>query len=412
MTRLLWISDAGSHTGFGRVTQEIAGGLSRRGHDVSVLALNYAGDHHQPSIDAGLKLYRANLYGENDSFGARRVRELIETIKPEVVVIVHDPAAVWQYLFENPYDPTQSILGQPVIAYCPVDGYDYPPDWVELLPQAVSFVAMSEHGQRTFSPSGLVYHGVNPDEFWPVHERPIEYAGALLETKEQCKRAVGIDPDQFVILRVDTNSGRKDYAATFKAVCPLLERHREFTLYIHANTDPRLPGVNIPVMLNRYDLAPGQVVETPFRNSTLGWPQERMNILYNAADVFVSTSRGEGYGLSLAEAAACGVPVVAQNVSAIPEVVGPGGVLIEPQRRITVPAGQDLWLADIDAFTETIERLYTDPVWRDDLGLAGRKHVTESFNGWDTAVDRFHDFIESAAARWRQSQEATTDGPD
>jgi glycosyltransferase involved in cell wall biosynthesis len=366
------------------------------GHDISVLGLNYLGDYSPEIKD--LKVYRANTKSHEDTFGTRRVAELVELVDPEVIVIAHDPQAIWQYIFQNPWDPKQSLLTRPIIAYVPVDGYDYPPDLVELLPRAVNFVAMSQHGAGTFKPSTVVYHGIDADDFYPM------------EDKRACREALGLDPDKFLILRVDTNSGRKDYAATIKAVAPLLEKHRDMALHLHASGDPRMPGVNIPVMVSRYDLAPDQFSVSDLPTSTTGWPTEKLRTLYNAADLFVTTSRGEGFGLTIAEALACGVPVVAQNVAAIPEVVGPGGVLIEPQRRLTVPAGQDLWLADIDAFTEAIEQLYTNEVWRVELGLAGRKHVTESFR-WDTAVDRFNDFIEATSSRWRASQEATTDEP-
>jgi len=52
--------------------------------------------------------------------------------------------------------------------------------------------------------------------------------------------------------------------------------------------------------------------------------------LYQAADVFVDPSLFEGFGLQVAEAMACGVPVITSNVSSLPEVVGDAGVLVDP----------------------------------------------------------------------------------
>ena len=102
-----------------------------------------------------------------------------------------------------------------------------------------------------------------------------------------------------------------------------------------------MPGVNLEVMASRFDIRDGQLRYSGVPNSLVGWSQLWLLILYNAADVFITTSRGEGFGLTVAEALACGVPVIAQNVSAIPEVVGPGGVLLDPERLHTVPAGPD-----------------------------------------------------------------------
>jgi len=51
--------------------------------------------------------------------------------------------------------------------------------------------------------------------------------------------------------------------------------------------------------------------------------------LYRLADVFVFPSMYEGFGLPVLEAMASGTPVVANNVSSIPEVAGDGAYLVE-----------------------------------------------------------------------------------
>jgi glycosyltransferase involved in cell wall biosynthesis len=51
-------------------------------------------------------------------------------------------------------------------------------------------------------------------------------------------------------------------------------------------------------------------------------PEEEKKLWYHAADLFVYPSLYEGFGLPVAEAMACGVPVVTSNVSSLPEVVG------------------------------------------------------------------------------------------
>lgn len=51
---------------------------------------------------------------------------------------------------------------------------------------------------------------------------------------------------------------------------------------------------------------------------------------YNAATLFAYPSRYEGFGLPVAEAMACGTPVVASNRSSLPEIVGDAGVLADP----------------------------------------------------------------------------------
>lgn len=57
---------------------------------------------------------------------------------------------------------------------------------------------------------------------------------------------------------------------------------------------------------------------------------EHMPYLYNACECFVYPSFYEGFGLPPIEAMSCGVPVIASNVTSIPEVVKDSAILINP----------------------------------------------------------------------------------
>lgn len=59
-------------------------------------------------------------------------------------------------------------------------------------------------------------------------------------------------------------------------------------------------------------------------------PQNDLVCIYNLATVFVHPSFYEGFGLQVLEAMACGCPVIASNVSSLPEVIGNAGVLVDP----------------------------------------------------------------------------------
>ncbi len=59
-------------------------------------------------------------------------------------------------------------------------------------------------------------------------------------------------------------------------------------------------------------------------------PEDELVLLYNAASVFVLPSLYEGFGLPVIEAMACGTPVIASNVSALPEVTGDAALLVDP----------------------------------------------------------------------------------
>jgi glycosyltransferase involved in cell wall biosynthesis len=90
--------------------------------------------------------------------------------------------------------------------------------------------------------------------------------------------------------------------------------------------------------------------------------------LLATADVFVLSSHSEGLPLSILEAMATGLPVVASNVGGVSEVV------VEGDTGLLVPPG------DAQSLAAAIERLLEDPVLRRRLGEAGRIRAAEHFD--------------------------------
>jgi len=82
----------------------------------------------------------------------------------------------------------------------------------------------------------------------------------------------------------------------------------------------------------------------------------------------VHPARWEGFGLALLEAMLASKPVVATNVSSIPEIVvdGETGVLVPPR--------------DASALAAAIDRLVADPALRRRMGEAGRARVDAVFD--------------------------------
>lgn len=104
-------------------------------------------------------------------------------------------------------------------------------------------------------------------------------------------------------------------------------------------------------------------------------PDRDLPALYNAAELYVGVSRlmeqrVEGFGISLAEASACGLPVIAGRSGGIPAAVSDGetGLLVDAERA--------------EAVAEAVARLLDDPGLRARLGIAGRRAVESHYN-WD-----------------------------
>ncbi|MEA3459496.1 MAG: glycosyltransferase family 1 protein, partial [Chloroflexota bacterium] len=63
-----------------------------------------------------------------------------------------------------------------------------------------------------------------------------------------------------------------------------------------------------------------------------GWvPEEDKPALYSGARAFIFPSLYEGFGLPVLEAMTCGTPVIASDRTSLPEVVGEGGILVNPE---------------------------------------------------------------------------------
>jgi glycosyltransferase involved in cell wall biosynthesis len=92
-----------------------------------------------------------------------------------------------------------------------------------------------------------------------------------------------------------------------------------------------------------------------------GFPDEQMARLVRGASVAVSLSSYEGFGIPLLEAMAAGVPVVAANRTAFPEVVGDAGFLVDP--------------ADCNEIAALVRDLINDHGMRTEYIARGRKRA-------------------------------------
>ena len=110
-------------------------------------------------------------------------------------------------------------------------------------------------------------------------------------------------------------------------------------------------------------------------------PPKDMPSVYQMSDILLSPTVREGFGLAVAEAMACGLPVVASNCSSIPELVnhGKGGFLC--------PVG------DVEAFAEKINLLADSPGLRKEMGEYNRNKVEKMFT-LERMVNEYRDLFE------------------
>lgn len=92
-------------------------------------------------------------------------------------------------------------------------------------------------------------------------------------------------------------------------------------------------------------------------------PRRDLGGMYRAALALVYPTRFEGFGAPVLEAMSLGCPVIAADVTAVPEVVGDSGILLSPD--------------DLPGWTEAMSKLCADEALRDELSLRGLERAAE-----------------------------------
>ncbi len=179
-----------------------------------------------------------------------------------------------------------------------------------------------------------LYHGVTAE--FKVIKEP-----ATLASVRQ-KYGLG---DRSFILSLGTIQPRKNYRRLIQAFAKI---DRSFSLVIGGGKGWKYE--NILAEVARQGLEK--------RVHFLGFVADAdLPALYNAASLFVLPSLYEGFGLPLLEAMSCGTPVIASNRSAMPEVVGQAGLLVDPR--------------DTPAIAAAISKVLADPNLQQRLSQAG-----------------------------------------
>ena len=397
-----------SHTGFGIVTEALGSRLVAAGVDVRVIALNHRGEPVKGLLAGRVwpaDTMEQHFRGSSGKAIDGTLWQMLDSDdewKPDAVLAIADVSGLLYYIGQS----VESWRTVPVYHYCPIEGDNLTPMWRQLW-DMFQPVAMSDYGQRIISehigrPVPRIYHGVDTETFYPVSPgKPIRFDGNTFRSKDDCKDKFSLGGRK-VILRADRNVVRKNFDALFRAFVPIAEADPLVDLVLHCRPiDPE--GIDLwQEILRLPEPLRERVKFTNIHDTFRGLPQAGLAVLYNAADIYMTTTGGEGFGLTIAEAMACGVPIVSTGWAAEIEVIGDGGVIVPPLHDsygnpvVTHSRfGMDWAVPDPAAFAEPVIRLLNSPRGRRDLGAAGRLHVQRSFS-WDTAAAQFLDLLSPA----------------
>jgi glycosyltransferase involved in cell wall biosynthesis len=217
-----------------------------------------------------------------------------------------------------------------VAMWTPIDHEPCPPPIAAVLRESNAVpIAMSKFGEAQLQAAGLdalyVPHAIDTSIFKP-------------SKKALARTAMNIPKEGFLVGMVAANRGnpgRKMIPEALEAFKTLRDEHSDAMLYLHMEMSGRFDGVNVVDYINRIGLDREAVTFCDqYRVIHYPWPPERMAGIFNAFDVLLMPSGGEGFGIPAVEAAACGVPAITSDYSAQPEL-NPAGWLVSGQHNYT-----------------------------------------------------------------------------
>lgn len=306
--RILWASNApwvGS--GYGVQTAQAVRRIKAAGHDIAI-ASNY-GLSGETRVWEGIPVYAGGL----DAYGNDVLPALYHAWRaeggnvPTALITLFD---VWVY--KNP-----DFDAIPISGWAPVDHYPVPPEVRNFVTKHKP-IAMSRFGQRAFREAGV-------DAYYVPHA--IETA-IFRPTPSRVREALNVPADAFLVMINAANKGnvppRKGWHEMLVAFASFARTHPDAYLYLHTDLDGH-GGVALRVLLGSLGLTEDRVRVVPQIPYRLGQVSSAMLAeLYSAADVKLSASYGEGFGVTDIEAQACGCPTIVTDFSAQSELSGAG----------------------------------------------------------------------------------------
>lgn len=412
--KLLWVGHAGVESGFGRVTHNVLAELSKT-WEVACLGVGHRGDPHNHPF----RIYPAVRWmDDGDEWGTSRLEEIIMLERPDVIAVMMEPWNLAKFVQGIRIRAANSLK---LLAYAIIDGENVRSEDARWLAQYNHVVFPTMFAWQQAVKAGFVAfagasgasassvpHGVDPAIF-----RPIE--------KYRARDVIGISAipnvgkGSFLFGNVNVNQPRKRLDLSVECFAGWYHRRRQLDgeapdafLYLHTN--PKDEAGFAPGQLSEYFGIKGRII-TPAEDVRI--PEQMMACVYSALDVQITTTAGEGWGLTTMEGMACGVPQIVPQYAALGQFDGQdpdvaGGGWVDGMAARFVPVGAPYFTAHQanamrrapikKAVVDAMDAMWLDKKGRDNLGRAARRWVLRKDFRWSNIAAGFTEALDSAIA--------------
>jgi glycosyltransferase involved in cell wall biosynthesis len=348
----IWADSPTIQTGFGRVTKYLCDYLKDY-FEIAVLGIGYYGNEKYD-----VSKYFIYPVDRGDTFGIDKFERVVKDFDPDLLLLFQDIFGMYHLNTKT----KGFINNYKHVLYFPVDGKPFSYLWKEILEHATKVITYTKWARETIQETlpeikdvDYLYHGIDTTAFYPLSSGNIK----------MLRRDFGWE-NKFVILNVNRFQPRKHVNQTIRiasmfikgykqcscgniypkhlkrcdvngcgpeAVKRIVDGHKDAALYLHMNLEEPMMGKLPSNYLTSFAVNNGFVPADNQKNIFFSGGQiygegtltdAELNNIYNASNILLSTSYGEGFGLSTGEALATGTPVMVGRHSANFELTAEG----------------------------------------------------------------------------------------
>jgi len=357
---------------------------------------NYPGQQIKDRfIDPRIKFYDAVQIDPDamKGFGDAGIIPALEAEKPDVLFIYNDLPVTNAILSKIPQElmpPKVYVYLDIVYPWQNIDMYDtlktfkidkiftFAHCWAKHLIDDLGFPKEQVVG---------VPHGLYVEEFSHV------------DTKE-AKKALGFNEDDYLVVNMNRNTYRKMIPKTIEAFIEFLKMNNmdekiKLFLGCSKNSDT---GCDVFLTCRKVCLQkkvdPVAVLDKHIfiTNNPTTMPNEVVNLIYNAGDIGITTTCGEGFGLTNLEHLYLNKPQIVPKIPIYKETMGGYAVMVKPSVYMTM-FPTEAHLGDLSICTSKDFAIALDECYKDKLQQPlGEEYVIKNFN-LDIMCDKLKQYV-------------------
>lgn len=398
------------YSGFAQVSRNILAKI----HEMGIFDITVWGINHVFEIDEYGRFIKPDVpyeilpaayisaederkgYSSNDVFGREKLARYMFQNDFDVFWSVQDPYVIEDLIDKIINLKTRYNKNFKSIFYFPVDAYNIDHKWAEIPKYFDHPVVYTEFGKERVLERcpelkdrlKVIYHGTNTKDFYPVDK----------EKRNMIRESLGIPEDTCVVLNVNRNQPRKDLSRTLEVFSEFKKKVPNSKLFLFCRNQD--VGGNILERAKYYGLTSKDIIFPKLptgKDEFKGASIEEVNQSYNASDICISTTLGEGWGLSLSESMATKLPVVFPDNTSLTEIIGKNeerGFLAASGKgrsdHIQLPPANDppRPLTDIDSMVEKMVFVWENKGRPEVLDKVNKAYEWVQDNTWDKIFER------------------------